>query len=276
MKKLSFLSLFLLIGILSYAQAPQKNSKKFLVIKKLGLSLGVNAESIHNLDYGFMKTALEDWRSFPYDLDESVEENLTPTGRRNNARQARLELSLNIPRIRNLEIRTALVGIFKRVDALYYQDRRDYYFKDFNMELHGREFALEASVIKSKHIKNRVFLYAGIGTNVGYSVNDRLLVEHPWLSEAHRQNLPDLRNPNPNDLEIRNFFTSIYNARNAFSNRIFAQLGSSVVLFNRFEIGVDVRMGLGHRTFHEGNLDFGDPRMTFPFSASVGTKWLLD
>ena len=262
MNKLIAFSLLSFLAFHTYAQAPKWE------IKKIGLSLGAEYERIRNLDYQFLTSSIISEKDLPYG-DPTYGQNYMYPTTTNESRQARIELTLSPTRFRNTEVRTAITGVFRRLDAVSYVEQSDpLQSPDYqNFTSYGREISWEASLVKSANIKNIVYFYAGAGTTTSYGFGNKLSVTRSNLQPRYQLWLGD-------DL-YRNRATEVYSReeyqqQKVFSQRFFAQFGTSLVLFKRIEIGLEMRIGVGHRTFLNA-----DSRRTHLRAANLSAKWLL-
>lgn len=185
----------------------------------------------------------------------------------------RLEMSLVSPYFKNTEWRFALNTIINRIDAISYYNSDGYGQSEYlNFNSYGNELSLESVLLKSLPFWKFFEIHGGVGTNIGYSFGNSLSVYGSsstyTADQVNFNNLNEVSNTVSSP--AYDYFSEYYELSNGINQRAFLQLGASMTVFDRIEMGFDVRGGLGYR----GN--FGAPVAFTKLKAfSLSAKYVL-
>ncbi len=272
MKKFSLLCFSMLFSFQMFAQA--ELATKALKLKKISLSTGVDLDMVNNLDYEYLRsTGIGADASLVGDLE--FDQSSVYGGVCENP-HIRLGLVFDMARQKNMELNVNAVGIFNRVDGVYlHTDRmtdeffnRDFDFASFNS--YTNEIAIETSINKRANLGRFIKLYAGLGTNLGYSFNGHLSVN----GNADQVSVDQNFNRAITDIAVGSSFQdytySSYKVKNGIHQRAFAEVGVGFVLLKRVELGFDYRYGVGYRALFDG-----PTRMTRLSSYGVKASFIL-
>ena len=270
MKRLLLLSVIVLSTM-------QLSAQKFFSmgswqIKKAGIHLGMDMDMLSqglNHEYFFSMSKDKpnnDFTSMSFD-DGSMYSMVCENP------NIRLEMSLVSPYFKNTEWRFALNTIINRIDAISYYNSDGYGNSDYlSFNSYGNELSLESVLLKSIPFMKVFEIHGGVGTNIGFSFGNSLSVygssSDYTADQVNFNNLNEISNTVSNS--NYDYFSEYYNLSNGINQRAFLQAGASVTVFNRIEMGIDVRGGLGYR----GN--FGAPvAFTMLKALSLSAKYVL-
>lgn len=228
-----------------------------LFIKKVGISTGFDQDRINNLDLDFMLgTALGGERS------QFTNANLPASdliGGTCENPYLRAFVTLGAPGLQNTFLDLAVVGVFNRYDGLYYDSNTDF-FQNWNegydyvsVNSFSDEVMLEAMLSQQVNVASWFKLYGSLGTNLGYTMNNQIIVD----GHLERNDVENNQNRSPGEVYSGYYYegntNETYQGKNAFSQRVFAEIGTGLILWKRFETGLFFRRGVGYRAYQ----DFG-------------------
>ncbi len=248
-------------------------AQKFFNVKKFGVEVGFDQDMVQGLSgTGILgKTSTE----FQERYSLVTEENGTKiTGVCENP-NLRAVVVLEPIFWKNTELQVSGNFIWNRWDGVsYYSGNYEEGYNYSNVDMYGSEVALEAVLVKKYSPKHWFHLYGGGGLNSGYHFGNTVYVSNYGEGD-------------PNPQEERTFADVFAGSEpqyapdyardwgyeeisDGFSTRAFAVGGFGVTMFKRLELGVNIRYGLGLRTFNGADNDFTNLR-------SIGTtmKWTL-
>ncbi|MGB0983743.1 MAG: hypothetical protein ACPG19_06860 [Saprospiraceae bacterium] len=242
-------------------------------IKKAGIHLGMDMDMLNqglNHEY-FLSMSKEqtnsDFESMSFSNDNDMYSMVCENP------NIRLEMSLVSPYFKNTEWRFALNTIINRIDAISYYNSDGYGNSDYlNFNSYGNELSLESVLLKSVPFMKFFEVHGGVGTNIGYSFGNSLDIY--GSSSNYTANQLNFNNLNEVSNTVSSpsyeYFSEYYQLNNGINQRAFVQLGASMTVFNRIEMGFDARGGLGYRGV------FGAPvAFTMLKAFSVSAKYVF-
>ncbi len=272
MKKCLFLFCSMLLSISIYAQS--EVIPKALKLKKVSFATGVDLDMVNGLDYNYLRSSgIGAEASTIGDIEFG---NSSVYGGVCENPHMRLGLVFDLPRQSNMELNMNAVGVFNRVDGIYlFTDgvNNDYFNNDYNfasLNSTTNEVAFETSIKKRANIGRFMKLYAGLGTNIGYSFGGNLSISGNTDQASVDQNF----NRPITDIVAGNSYEEYtydnFKVKNGFHQRAFAEVGVGFVLFKRVELGFDYRYGVGYRALVDG-----PTRMTRLSSYGVKASFII-
>lgn len=241
-------------------------------IKKIDVMVGIDSDRINNFDQSYFMNQINNsdfpFEQFNFDNVEHV------TAICENP-HFRFGLTLDIPNLDRLEWRNAINWMPNRIDQInYFEDYTvehedqfgnfvDYTHKSMSITQTQSEIALESSMLYTL-VDNRVFkVYTGIGSNAGVTYNDHISVYGTGAAEMDdividwNQNFSSELVQRP-DIENSRTFYNYYNNNSGsqFNHRLFGQVGGSIIILKRVELGVDFRRGIGYRVIKDAPVTF--------------------
>lgn len=247
-------------------------------IKSFGISLGYDQDMLTGMDYTYFLSTIQEETRFKYSNLNLNREYVGSMICENP--HLRLNLSLLPPGLKNTELNLALVGIAGRIDYVEYvspneANLEDPEFQYLSFDLTSDEIDLEASFLKRIPIGRAFNLYGGLGTNLGFTTRNHLYVNgQNILIEEDKvmgfSDIPELRDDSEETSFEPSYFSEYYHSKTAFSQRLFAQIGFSFAIVNRFEFGLEYRRGIGYR--HVGGASTNTTHLQ---SVGLSTRWIL-
>jgi len=221
-----------------------------LTITRVSISSGYELDMVSDLGESYflqgMKTQdqseLFDLTNFEKNLSEMFCENAN----------FRVGLSMRHDKLRSLELNLAFYKIDDRFDAVEYtfNDAQNS-FEGLNYLNYTDEAGLEISFNKLFPILKFFQIYGGLGKQLGYSYNSRLNV-------IHQKNIFEVTSSDPSNLRSEDVITITesetimernYKMKNSLSQKVFLQTGFLISFFDKVELGLMARYGLGNRWF---------------------------
>ena len=210
-------------------------------IKKFGIHLGQDQDRIMGMDHLSLIKSVN--RPLAMELEDIDFDSQDAYSMICENPHIRLDLSV-VPRFApRSEMRFALVGMFNRIDAVYYQKYEpDGMHRTLDYESRSNEIALETSLLRKFKLGNAVTFYLGGGTNLGYSFGNEVSVSgyNVRLREADTPDDPVYYND-------YDYFYESHTAANAIHQRLFAEAGIGVTIAKRIELNLEYRYGLGYK-----------------------------
>ena len=219
-------------------------------IKKAGIHLGMDMDMLNqglNHEY-FLSMSKEqtnsDFESMSFSNDNDMYSMVCENP------NIRLEMSLVSPYFKNTEWRFALNTIINRIDAISYYNSDGYGNSDYlNFNSYGNELSLESVLLKSVPFMKFFEVHGGVGTNIGYSFGNSLDIY--GSSSNYTANQLNFNNLNEVSNTVSSpsyeYFSEYYQLNNGINQRAFLQIGASVTVYNKIELGFDIRRGYGYR-----------------------------
>ena len=266
MKKITLL--FALCCIVSFAQAQSSLGKLF--VKKIGISAGFDQDRINNMDMDYMLGTANGAENSRF-LNSGITGEELYGGVCENP-YLRAYVTLGAPALKNTTLDLAVVGVFNRYDGLYYSSD-NYYDDDYkyvSLNSFSNEVMIEGVVQQALPILSWFKLYGGIGTNLGFTFGNSLSVNGHVSESSVEDNLERNNNDIFSGSYDSDFSYENYDAKNAFSQRIFAEVGTGLTLFQRFETGLFLRRGVGYRNY----VGYGMRGVNL-FSAGLRMNWII-
>lgn len=226
-----------------------------LFVKKIGVSTGFDQDRINNMDLDYMLgTAVGSENSAFYNAGLNAE---TLYGGVCENPYLRAFVTLGAPGLKNTFLDLAVVGVFDRYDGLYYSsnsgDPYNYDWSDnheyVSLNSMSDEVMLEGIITQQLSIANWLKLYGGIGTNLGYTFDGSMWVNGHVNQEEVDDNLDRTTTDIYNGSYTSDYDYQTFETKNAFSQRVFAEIGTGIILFRRFETGLFFRRGVGYRSY---------------------------
>lgn len=215
-------------------------------IKKISVYAGEDLDMVYGLDYKYFTEQISNDVNFPLQGVEFAESDLTSGVCENPS--LGFEITLAHSKFKNVEWRNSVNYMKNRIDAIQYSNN-DYWDADYRhvsfTNFHN-EIAIESSLIYDKKI-GPLHLYAGAGTNMGITTNNRMS-----LSGDIIRNSQDMPNGDalvfPPSQTGESFEGLGFDTAPVFTQRLFMQGGLGLVILKRVELGAEFRRGIGYRT----------------------------
>lgn len=247
-------------------------------VKKIGVSLGVDQDMIKNIDYHYMIKTTHNRNLHRFQNLEINEEDYYAGVCENP--QFRIMVALEVPGLKNTELNVGIQGVFGRYDGVYYNnydhngDPKPDGYEYLSVTSMTSELGFESSITKRVSL-GFLNLYGGAGTNLGYSFGGYMNVSgHQNISTVEKdlnRSITDIATQTTYETSSYDeVFNSGMEVKDAFHQRVFAQLGIGVLIRKRLEIGVDYRRGIGYRAVFDA-----PTKTTQLHSASVFARWVL-
>lgn len=241
-------------------------------IKKYTLFMGVDQDMVNNLDQSYLASTAKDGSLSALEGREFDTQDFYGGVCENP--HFRAMVTFDAPGWRNVEVNAGMSLALNRVDGVYYRniDNKYGYYGDYlSYDMMSNEVAIEVSMVKRLNVLNFLNFYGGVGTNLGYQFGGGMHVSgYTSESQAVDDNLErPLGEILAGDME-REYMYEYHETRNGFNNRLFAQIGMGILFFNRLELAVEYRRGIGYRAI------FGsDVRMTNLQSTGLAIRYVL-
>ena len=276
--KTSFFSVMLLFCTFSLFSQGNLISDKWKV-KSAGISLGSDQDMLMGMDHGYFVSIMKGQSEYDYsnlDMDRAQVGSMICENP-----HIRLNLTLLVPGMKNTELNLALVGIAGRIDYVNYitegLDWNDWDHPDFKtltFDLTSDEIDLELGFLKRLAVGKGLNFYGGLGTNLGVTLKSRLSVSGYNIPVQDNSLLGITSIPETVEAEIasmeQQYVHERQQAKTAFSQRLFAQVGLSFAILSRFELGLEYRRGFGYRAVG------GAPvKATNLQSVGLTSRWIL-
>lgn len=248
MKKIMSILAVLILSAAVHAQSPSQLFSGWK-LKSLGISMGIEQDKILNFGgNSFMRmSGYEDLFSSrgldPSDL--SVYSGLCENP------HLRLQAIFQPSAFPKLEFHTALVAMINRVDGIsYFSDEYlDDYYDYFTVDSWGSEVAGELALIR-RFSAGPFSIYGGLGTNLGFHFANEMNI---YASQSYTAETLSFSETGIARFEFESEqaeaeYLEDYRPLSAgISQRVFAQLGGSITLKKRLELGMEGRYGYGYR-----------------------------
>lgn len=248
MKKLIFSFLFLFIFSVSYSQQLIKLGKKYWNVDKVSVAFGSDFDMI-KLDHDYFFSTLRDADQYDFTGVDFGSSDLESAYCDNS--EIRLTAALSAPSWNNTELRFSIISITDRQDGLKYRKGNEF----LNIDGLGDELGIESTILK-RFALGRVRFYGGVGTNLGYSYNNRVSLEGQYNIE----DIPATADDKPDTDDPSTTFRTVYleedlRQKNGINQRIFVHAGIGLMIGRgqRWEIGFQTRKGIGYRWINGTN-----------------------
>lgn len=169
----------------------------------------------------------------------------------------RAGLTWELPKQR-VQFYAGLVGIFNRWDDITYSyedPNGEYNFLNFSSLSH--EIAVESVLEKRYTAWDILYFDAGLGANFGYSFGGYAQASYRTQEDVQLVNertLGEIIEGSDVQMDQVVNFEQAYqygDMKNGIHGRVFGKLGAGLIIFNRFELGAQVRLGVGVRKIYE-------------------------
>lgn len=221
-------------------------------IKKVGVNLGMDMDMLTNISEDYFLGLVSGAPNYDYSEFEFNTENVYQEVCENP--NIRMEMTLVSPDFKGVEWRFGANAIINRIDAITYTNHDGYYnftnSQYLNFNSYGHEVSLESTVLKSYSFLYDIFrIHGGIGTNVGYAFGNSLDIYGSGVthtaSNINYGNIDEVNNT-VSSPSYQHYY-DYYNLPNGINQRIFLQLGGTVSIMDRLDLGLDIRRGIGYR-----------------------------
>ncbi len=238
--------------------------------KKIVAGIGYETDMVNNLSYNYFRKQLPQ-----AERDALAGADLSPetlyTGVCENP-SFNLGLGLTHPKLRNIEWYNTLAYKPTRVDAVTYRNTSNYSGDYLSFNGTHNELNLETALLYKLSILNFLNIYGGVGANAGFTFNNQTCIFSSVDLTA--DDISFRNNSEINETLSSNNHEGYYNCINTgveWNHRAFLQLGSSLQFFNKIELGLDFKFGVGYRA----NLpdSFTGTRLT---STNLTLKYILN
>jgi len=277
MKNFNFLFTLLLFSTSSIlAQSAYEGATRGKIgsfeIKKVDFSFGYETDYINGMDAQFFLGQMADVQQARLDEFDFVPLDITTMSCENPS--LNLGVTLEHPRLKNVEWRNAFSYKPNRVDAITYWNRSSYDGNYININSTHAEYALESALVYRLPVFAGLNLYGGIGTNLGLTSNNHTCVFTSLdltADDISFRNVNEISNQVPAGIYgSGDGYSDCFNTGTQLNQRIFLQTGFGLVFLRRIEIGLDVKYGYGYRA------DFGNSiNGTNIVSTNVNIRYLL-
>lgn len=252
---------FLLFGLSFFFLSPltaQSNLKigKFK-IKKFDFSLGYEADYINDMDYRFFAEQMPDVQQARLDeLNFEVSE--VESGICENP-SINIGITLEPENFEFLEWRNALAVKPNRVDAMTYFNNSGYEGTYLNISGTHAEFAFESALVMKLPVLPFFNLYIGAGTNIGVTTSNETCVFTSLDLTAEDISYRNINEVNEGVPAGRygsgDGYGACFDTGSQLNQRIFGQLGTGIIFFDRVEVGLDMKYGFGYRAVPGRTID---------------------
>lgn len=265
--KRSFLAFFLVL-FLFQLNAQKEKSEGALKIIKLEVQFGIDSDKIKNYDPNIITNQLKDEAGFQI---ENLDLNNQELRSRNDVLpQIRFGLVLQVPKNEKLEWRNFINWTPKRKNQLIYTHNSlaehvdnfgssiGYEYSGLTIGLEQSEIGIESAIIYKIKERKTGKLYGGFGSNVGYTYKNNAYVTGSDLENITVITLKDrdqyivLQGESP----VYFYSNDDINLKPQFNHRLFVQIGGSAVIRDKFELGLDLRKGIGYSLMKDESTEF--------------------
>ena len=133
----------------------------------------------------------------------------------------------------------------------------------------GNEIALDLALVRRLEA-GPFALHLGVGGNTGYSFGNQIDITGSVNTESSISALKTSGLSRLRSDDYGRLYVDGVDASDGISQRVYAQLGWSVTLFRRVEIGMEGRWGYGYRWYFDGS-----PISTNLRSMGAVARWVL-
>ncbi len=270
---------FSLVSALAYAQSAVLTppvAKSGWSVKKIGVKFSQDQDMIRGLGYDYLLGSINEPLSYDFSQLSFQEEDLHSMVCENP--NLSLAFTFRPGKQSNWEIYTAAVVIFDRIDAAHYNNREEVGIKSpdykyLNFTNTSNEVALEVGLARAIPLFKTFYFYPGVGSGIGYSFKNRMQISGhniPVLKADDAVVFRSKTSDAPEELRTDDFDHQ-YEAKDAWSQRAFYSLAFGMTLFDRAELIIAYRSGIGNRNMVEGA-----KVPTHLRSMGVGLNWLLN
>lgn len=232
-------------------------------VTKFDVSVGIESDQVNDLDYNYYvdkvisRTTHCPVESMPLNPIEQEAQlnslnfaNSTMISNRSTNPSFNAGITMQSEKFPFLEWRNA-ISIKPRTEELSYQNNSAYGGDYLNIRSSHTELAVESALLFRLQVSSFFNLYLGAGTNLGVTHFDETCVT---TAQSSTDDAFSFRaNNNTGTLPFDGPMTSegfseCYVTDPLLIQRAFAQLGAGFIVFDRVELGFDVRYGAGLRT----------------------------
>lgn len=213
-------------------------------LKKVTIHAGGEQDMIYGLDYQYFTSQIPSNENFPFAGLAFDKSDLVTTICENPS--LGIEFALTHSSFKNIEWRNSVNFVKDRVDAIQYSNS-SYWDQDYSSVAftnYQDELSIETVLMYDMKI-GPLHIYAGAGTNIGLTFNNRMTVG------TNNNILP----PNGDAFTTRSQvfdefgdYRISYDLSPLFTQRIFMQGGAALLLFKKVEFGMELKRGIGYRT----------------------------
>jgi len=204
-------------------------------VTKVNFSIGSDQDMLRGMNYNYFadqipldeEFQLRDYRFGKEDISNGYCEN----------HNIAIGFTLKHDKFQNWEWRNTLAAMEERGDGVTYQTTE----RQIMFSSTQDEYALESVLLYAKQLPKGFKLYAGVGTNMGVSVNNEICVEgHGFFAKS------TLGSDGTSETEFQSI-DACYAAGNMFNQRLLTEFGLAWTFRDKYEIGLNFRNGIGYR-----------------------------
>lgn len=216
-------------------------------LKKFTIHAAAEQDMIYGLDYQYFTSQIPSSEDFPLSGVAFDKSDLT-SGICENPSLG-LELALTHSSFKNIEWRNSINFVKDRIDAIQYNNN-NYWDDDYSsvsFTNYHDEISIESALMYDLKL-GPLHLYAGAGTNMGITFNNRMTVGSEIIRLPQDMPNGDALPTGNESFDEFGLNQISYSLSPIFTQRIFMQGGAAVVLFKKVELGVEFKRGIGYRT----------------------------
>jgi len=239
------------LALTSVLFAQNSKTKLFgMPLKRTGVSLGIEWDRVQN----FSAVSFERMAGLPSlsdDLGLDADQADIYSGYCENP-HLRLQaawLTAN-PKV---ELHTSLLVVANRYDGLtFYGESLSRYDNYLTMNSWGNEIALDVALVRRLEA-GPFALHVGVGGNTGYSFLNTIDITGTLQAESSISSLKSSGIGRLNSSDYGDFHIYDVEVGDGITQRVYGQLGWSVTIAKRVEIGMEGRWGYGYRWHFDGS-----------------------
>lgn len=237
---------FLLFVCLCFAMSVSAQFKGLKLIGA-GLTTGVDQDMIRGLDLRYFDDiSSADYSAVIDDMQSSG--NFYASSMICENPHYRLDLAFAPTGANHTELRLSASLITNRVDMISYFGNDHY----LNFASYSDEINVGATYLKHATLLKTFRVYGGAGTNVGMGFNHSLWADGDITVNADNTGILNTGTDAPASTDPYDGYTYHYeDGPNSVSQRLFLHGGLAVRFFDRVELGLNYRYGMGYR-WHSG------------------------
>ncbi len=223
---------FLFICTIMFSQGYKMGSFK---VSKVNFSMGSDRDMLRGMSYSYFADQIPLDKDFAFRDNEFDNEDIASMYCENHL--IALGFTLKHDKFEHLEWRNTIISMEERGDGVTYTlPEGEVHFSSTQ-----NEYGLESMVLYARDLPLGFKLYGGLGTNLGISVDNVICVDGgAYVEDGTRGTDGTL---------IREYksIDACFDASNMFNQRILSEVGLAWAFRNAYEIGLNVRNGVGYR-----------------------------
>ena len=242
-------------------------------VKKIGFTFRQDQDMIKGLGHEYLLNSVDGPLGYDFSLLSFQKEDLYSMVCENP--NLSMAIVLQPGQTSGWEISLAGVAIFDRIDAAHYNNSFEAspssaQYKFLNFTNISNEVGVELGLARAVQLARSFFFYPGVGGGLGYSFDNQMQISGGNVPVADRQDAIVFRSNDNDEAAAAASFSDSYQARDSRSQRVFYSVGFGMLLFQRAELAVNYRAGIGRRT-----MIGGDGMPTQLKSIGCGINWHL-